>query len=416
MSKARTIEGIARALLTAALFAPAGALSAQNTDPCTGQSHCAAVTSFVATVSDFRNSTSGRTRIITATVRFLNRTNHPLILGYVQNSGIATDDQGNRYVVYGSNSVRGIGEITSSRFDPKFTLQPGETSDARFELVWSPSRNEIFGTRFELEFAVREIDPLAGNQYRLGREHALRFTGFSDATIAEAAGAASSPSGSGATTPPQATGSSAATTQAATQVAPAADAANGSASACGATPHCYDAGAFTAQVARFTGSRLGNNTGDHMLDVVLRVRNVSSQPIVLAYKATSGSIIDNLGNRYYWGRAGTHDNSASGIGVVTGRSADPQFALAPGESRDATFKLRRYGTGRNALGTAFAYSLALEQLEILPGNQIRSLREYSVSFDELAEGSSAAATPAVDDAVGKLGQKLIDKLRGKKKP
>jgi hypothetical protein len=412
MSKARTIKGIAGALLTAALFAPAGALTAQNTDPCTGQSHCAAVTSFVATVTDFRNSTSGRTRIITATVRFLNRTEHPLILGYVQNSGIATDDQGNRYVVYGSNSVRGIGEVTSSRFDPKFTLQPGEASDARFELVWSPSRNEIFGTRFELELAVREIDPLAGNQYRLGREHALRFTGFSDATIAEAAGEFAAPAGGGVATTPQ----GATSAPAATQAALATDAANGGAGACGATPHCYDASAFTAQVVRFTGSRLGNNTGDHMIDVVVRVRNVSAQPIVLAYKATSGSIIDNLGNRYYWGRAGTHDNSATGIGVVTGRSADPQFAIAPGESRDATFRLRRYGTGRNALGTAFAYSLALEQLEVLPGNQIRSLREYSVSFDELAEGSSAAASPAVDDAVGKLGQKLIDKLRGKKKP
>ena len=102
---------------------------------------------------------------------------------------------------------------------------------------------------------------------------------------------------------------------------------------------------------------------------------------------------------------------------MTGRNADPQFALAPGQSRDASFRLRRFGTGRNALGTAFAYSLALEQLEILPGNQIRETREYSVSFDGLAAASPNAAANAVDDEVGKLGQKLFDKLRGKpKKP
>lgn len=393
MTNILAMHRTAASLLTAILLLPATGMRAQATDACAGSAHCAAVTSFVATVTDFHNSTSGRTRIITATVRFLNRTDHPLILGYVQNSGIATDDQGNRYAVYGSNSVRGIGEITSNRFDPKFTLQPGEAADARFELTWSPGANDIFGTRFELALAVREIVPLTGNQFRLGREHALRFAGFSDATIA-GAGSASSP-------------------VAASQPAAASNGASAPGSACGAVAGCYDAGPFTARVVRFTGSRLADNTGDHMIDVTLRITNVSGKPLVLGYKANSGSIIDNLGNRYYWGTAGTVDNSATGIGTVTARSADPQFALAPGESRDASFRLRRFRTGRNALGTAFAYSLALEQLEILPGNQVRETREYSVSFDGLTEGSPNAAAEAVNDEVGKLGQKLIDALRGK---
>jgi hypothetical protein len=398
-------------LLAAAMLITASGARAQAKDPCAGVSHCMAVSSFAATVTDFRNSTSGRTRIITTTVRFVNRTTHPLILGYVQNSGIATDDQGNRYAVYGANSVRGIGAITSNAFDPKFTLQPGEAADARFELAWSPSRNEIFGTRFELELAVREIEPLVGNQFRLGREHALRFTGFSDATIAgttatpENADGGTVPPGPGAASP--AAGQPVAATVGAGEVG----------SACGTATHCYDAGPFTMRVVRFTGSRLGGNTGDHMIDVSLRVTNVSSAPIVLGYQAQSGSIIDNLGNRYYWGRAGTYDNSATGIGTVTARSADPQFSLAPGQSRDASFRLRRYGTGRNALGTAFAYSLALQQLEILPGNQVRASREYSVSFDQLAAGAPGDAGQVAGDEVGKLGQKLIDKLKGKpKKP
>jgi hypothetical protein len=410
MTNALAMKHAAASLLIAGMMIPASGAWAQAKDPCTGASHCMSVTSFVATVTDFRNSTSGRTRIITTTVRFVNRTNHPLILGYVQNSGIATDDQGNRYAVYGANSVRGIGEITGNAFDPKFTLQPGEGADARFELAWSPSRNEIFGTRFELELAVREIDPLVGNQFRLGREHALRFTGFSDATIVAATPAPGSADAI-ALTP----GPGAAPATAGQPVAAGTGAGEVASASCGTAAHCYDAGPFTVRVVRFTGSRLADNTGDHMIDVSLRVTNVSGAPIVLGYQAQSGSIIDDLGNRYYWGRAGTVDNSATGIGTVTGRSADPQFSLAPGQSRDASFRLRRYRTGRNALGTAFAYSLALEQLEILPGNQVRAAREYSVSFDQLAAGAPGDATRVVSDEAGKLGQKLIDKLRGKSK-
>ena len=404
MKPTRMVLLLAAAL---AIVPSAGRLHAQQSDPCGGDTHCKAVTSFVARVSDFRNSTNGRTRIVTATVRFQNRTNHPLTLAYVQNSGIVTDDQGNRYVVYGDNSVRGIGLVKSNTFDPKFTLQAGESSDARFEFVWSPNRNDIFGTKFEVELSVREIEPLAGNQYRLGREHALRFAGFGDVTIA-AAGGETSVSGSAQT--------AAAPTEVAAQAAAPA-AVPPMANPCGDAPHCYGAGPFVAQVARVTGSRGANNTGDHMLQVVLRIRNVSTTPIVLGYKGATSIVIDNYGNRYYWGRAGTHDQSASGIGMVTSRSADPQFTLSPGESRDATFQLRRYGTGRNAIGSAFNYSVALVQLEILPGNQVRSVREFSLTFDDLASDAPSAGAQQVNDEVGKLGAKLIDRLKGKpKKP
>ncbi len=386
------------AALALAVLAPA--LGAQQNDPCGGDARCTAVTNFTAKVADFRNSTQGRTRIVTTTVRFENRTTRPLTLAYVQNSGIVTDDQGNRYVVYGNNSVRGIGLVRNNTFDPKFTLRPGESGDARFEFVWSPGRNDIFGTKFEVELSVREIEPLAGNQFRLGREHALHFRGFGDATIAAAAGETSSAAVQ------QPGGAMAAAPAAAAATMPAAD-------PCGATPHCYGAGAFTAEVARVSGSRGANNTGDHMLRIVLRIRNVSDGPIVLGYQSNSGLAIDNYGNRYNWGRAGTHDQSASGIGTVTSRAADPQFALSPGESRDATFELRRYGTGRNAIGSAFNYSLALVQLEVLPGSQVRSVREYSLTFDDLTVGTPSAAGQQVNDEVEKLGRKLIDRLRKK---
>ena len=48
------------------------------------------------------------------------------------------------------------------------------------------------------------------------------------------------------------------------------------------------------------------------------------------------------------GVARTHDASVKGIGYVTGRSADPQFVLQPGQTRNATFGLIRYEASRRS--------------------------------------------------------------------
>ena len=63
--------------------------------------------------------------------------------------------------------MRAIGEIVGTSIDPKFTLQPGEASDARFELVWEPNKAAA-GKLFELDLAVREIANGAGDQLKLG--------------------------------------------------------------------------------------------------------------------------------------------------------------------------------------------------------------------------------------------------------
>ena len=75
---------------------------------------CMETGGFAATVTNFRTSTQGRNRVVSATVRFDNRTNKPLALGYVcaGRRGIALDDLGNRYAVAGANSVRAIGEVS----------------------------------------------------------------------------------------------------------------------------------------------------------------------------------------------------------------------------------------------------------------------------------------------------------------
>jgi hypothetical protein len=373
-------------------------VNAQASGPCAGQKGCMAVRSFVATVTDFRQSTSGRDRLVSITVRFQNRLTTPLTLGYVQNSGVATDDQGVRYVVWGAGAIRGIGEITGNTFDSKFTLEPGESSDARFEFGWRPTGNQIYGTTFDFDLAVREIDRVGANQFRLGKEYALQFRGFGAGTITVAN---QSNDASPSTTPTQVASSG--------SVAPLAD-------PCAARPRCYSSGPFIAEVTQVTPSRAGRH---HVVKLNIKFRNLTNQPVILGYHSGSAVMIDNFGNRYYWGRAGTHDQSASGIGIVAGRSADPQFVLSPGESRDATFQMIRYEVGNSAIGTSFTYDASFDQLEVLPGNQVRSTRQYAANFKDLVPGASGAGAAQLlpDTGVAQSAKKLFDDIRKKiKKP
>ncbi|MEP7002359.1 MAG: hypothetical protein ABI969_17855, partial [bacterium] len=140
--------------------------------------------------------------------------------------------------------------------------------------------------------------------------------------------------------------------------------------------------------------------------------NTSSEPIILAYKATTSGVTDNLGNRYYYGRPSSHDMSASGIGKVEGNNADPQFALAPGESRSATFAVIRFDARGTQIGTSFTHGLTLSQLEILPSHQIRVGRDYAVSFRDLSNTGGDQAKAAGNAAAAKL----IDVFRKKGRP
>ena len=109
---------------------------------------------------------------------------------------------------------------------------------------------------------------------------------------------------------------------------------------------------------------------DHLLELNVRFRNLSNQPIILAYQGTSGLATDEYGNRYNWGRPGTHDMSASGIGSVDGSKADPGFVLSPGEAH-----------------------------------------EYAVSFHDLTGAGGGAPLGNAD--VGKAGKSLLDELRNR---
>jgi hypothetical protein len=381
----------------AALLAVSLVTSVQAANPsCPANTQCVATRSFVATVTNFRTSTQGRYRVLSTTVRFENKSAQPLTIGYVHDSGIALDDLGNRYLVPNANGVRAIGEIVGTTIDAKFTLQPGEASDARFELMWEPNKAAA-GKSFELDLAVREIASGAGDQLKLGQEHALHFAGLGSASTAPAAqtAQASKPAGIPAAT----------------------------ADPCGGSNRCFNAGGFVAEVMQVQTARVG---GRHeTLAINIRFRNTGDKPVILAYQSGSSSAVDNFNNKYYWGRAGTHDTSVKGIGYVTGRSADPQFVLQPGQIRNATFGLIRY-EARPPIGEAYNYDVVIEELELLPGQQIRSARQNSVSFANLTAGSfrgttattAADQTPAgvadANDTAGKVID-LFNKLKEKKR-
>lgn len=335
---------------------------------CAGNPHCVEVTPFAATVTDFRTSASGATKVVTVTMRFQNRTATPLILGYVQGSGIVTDDRGNRYTVNGPGAIRGIGEINNNTFDSKFTLQPGEASDARMEFQWTAQRGQIFGTTYDVELAVRQIDALEANQYQLGKEYALKLDGFT-----AGASVASAQPASGPVAP--STGAGAGTTGGSVAAVPAEVP-----DACAGKPRCYGAGPFIAEVTQVTTSKVTYYVYVHLN---VKVSNVTAQPLVLGWQNGSGVVVDDAGNRYA-------AKSVKGIGLVTASAADPQFTLNPGQSRAFTidYVVR---PGRAVVGTSYTADFVLQQLEILPSRQVRSVREYSVSYQDLSAGNAGAA-------------------------
>ena len=102
--------------------------------------------------------------------------------------------------------------------------------------------------------------------------------------------------------------------------------------------------------------------------------------MILGYVARSAVITDNSGNRYtiraQW-------DGVKGIGTVDQNTADPQFVLNAGASRTATFTLSWPQSRTDSVGTTFNFDAAVAHLEITPGRQIRTIREYAVSIPNL---------------------------------
>ncbi len=383
---------------TAEVQRQAAPLTLSGPPVCGNQPLCTETLSFAATISDFQailQNTNNKTLTVRMSLR--NKLNRPLILGYVSGSGVATDDRGNRYVPAGQRAVQGIGLVQGTSADAKFILQPGESSDARFEFVWNTSGQEIFGLAFQMDLAIREIDPLPGNQMRLGREHALHFSG-----LGNRAGTAA----------PAAPPVTAAPVQPPVSADAPAVAATPQVEACGGRPRCYSAGPFMAEIIGMTPSQ--TTGGFHVQQANVRFRNLMSQPIILAYVAGSGVVTDNNGKRYDESSGGT--TGAKGIGTVKGDQADAQFVLGPNASSNASFVLARFhnpNDPRDPIGATFSFDMTIAQLEVLPSQQIRPLREYSVGFTDLGNtvvqaGSSPATSATAQPPV--LGEGPVSQV------
>ena len=168
--------------------------SAQSpTNACGGQPLCVETSDFNATVTSFRTSTGGTSRIINVSVRFQNRTAQPLVLGYVANSGITTDERGNRYIVYGGNAYRGIGLVYGNTFDPRLTLRPAGSGDAQFEMHLAATSQNV-GQTFTVDLTIDEINT-TGNQPALGGEFPLHFEGLANGVSQGVGSVAGAPDG-----------------------------------------------------------------------------------------------------------------------------------------------------------------------------------------------------------------------------
>ncbi len=359
---------------------------------CGALTTCSETGTFIAAITDFRPVVMNtNNKSLTFRLSFRNKLNRPLILGYVAGSAVGVDDKGNRYMPYGDQAIRGIGQIAGNNVDTKFTLQPGEASEARFELSWRNSSQAIFGLNFELDLTIREIEALQANQFQLGREHAMHFTGLSANANAAvtAAPAAGAPVAAAATSPAPAPASPAPAAAPAAAPAPLVD-------ICAGKAGCYSTGVFLAEIAGLTPSQVGRY---HMLDVRVRFRNLTNDRIILGYNAGSSAVTDNYGARYV-----PKDEGTRGIGLVQAGRADPQFVLNPGASGNVTFQLYRVRYQDSPVGASYNFDVTIAHLEVLASQQIRTVRDYSVSFTDIgASAMSAAPATNVNDAAKKLG-------------
>lgn len=166
--------------MLAAIPAEAGQQAAPAAGVCGASSYCYDANNFTATVTTFRVSTNNvyKQKIIDVTVRFQNKTTQAVVLAYVDHSGLATDDRGNRSIPWGQNAYRGIGLVSGTTFDPKLVVRPGAWGDAQFELV-QQGTPPVTGMSYVLDLTIDEINN-SGGQPTLGGEFPVHFEGLAN--------------------------------------------------------------------------------------------------------------------------------------------------------------------------------------------------------------------------------------------
>lgn len=369
------------------------------------------------------------------TLRLRNVSKEPLILAHRLGTNVLIDSNGNAYGYYNNrpNRVVGIGLVQPGLADTQFQLAPGEARNATFENViqYSPART-VLGDAYNFDLVIEQLALIGGQQVRTVRSHAISFAGLRQGAAASATAPApggpvavvATPTAAAAPTSPPTSAPTTAPTS-----APAPQAAAPASDPCAPAPHrCFNAGPFVAQVGQLTVSNSDGVTAYRTVRITLAIRNVSSQPLILGYKLGSHVLIDGRGNRY-----GYYNNRAqrvSGIGIVQPGSADAQFRLAPGQSRNATFEsVHQYNVRRTVLGDTYDFDLVLVQLEPLSPTQVRSAREFALNYTGLKPMTASAlplphagappqgdALPPANDNPVEAVQKAVDLFKSLTKP
>lgn len=391
----RLLGVAASALIT--LCAPARAA-----DPCQGIPHCQNLGPFTATVVKVnvtRQDNVTAYQGVRTTVRFTNTSPQPIVLAYRDKSSAVSDNNGLAY--RWSSKATGIGVVSRGVADPQFHLSPGETREASFDgVVQYSMRRQVAGNVFQHDITIVQLAQVGPQQIREVRDYALSFSGLS----ATSGFAGAAPAGGPAVAMPSTTAMppSAGAPAAVAGVAPAA-----AGEGCGGVPACQVQGPVLASVVRVNVTDSGGVTAYHTVRTTVRFRNVGDRPLILGYQNKSSAVSDNNGLAYRW------SSKAYGIGVVDRNAADPQFRLAPGESREASFESTlQYNVRHQTPGRTFQHDLTIALLQIVGPSQVRTTSELAFSFSNLsagnlggaafAGGSPAGGNTQAAEAVGKV--------------
>src|SRR5262245_46578427 len=76
---------------------------------------------------------------------------------------------------------------------------------------------------------------------------------------------------------------------------------------CQGRARCASSGPFLAEIVELTSAPLPSGGKAHTVRLNVRFRNVSSEPIVLAYVAATSTLFDVNGNQYVYVRSGRWD-------------------------------------------------------------------------------------------------------------
>lgn len=177
---------------------------------------------------------------------------------------------------------------------------------------------------------------------------------------------------------------------------------------CNGAPNCRVDGPLMSQVVKVNVTDSGRTNNYHSVRTTLRIRNLGNEPIIIGYRVGSASLTDDRGNAYGWGRSSTSETRyVQGIGEVSRNRADPQFRLAPGEAREASFeRILQYRKGHTVPGNVFSLDLTLAQLAVIGNQQVRTQRDYALSFSQLTASSGLGAGVAGLEA-GAIGGALL---------